>query len=474
MKTRFAPCLLTAFMALSLPAGAESLVTVYEQALAYDSGLAASRAARDSSREAINESRANLLPQLNAFAESNYTERSTDDDSITTHRYGLRLDQPLFRANAWFGFKAAQEQSKRAEAELSAAQQDLILEVAEQYFNVLRAQDELDTARAQETALRRQWEQAKERYEVGLIATTEVEEARAGYDASQSQRIAAESQLDIEREGLARLSGQYYEDLHKLRVDFPVVIPEPADPQQWTETALMQNWSIQAARLGLDAIEEELKASRSGHLPTLDLSASVTRQHQDGPDPFSPDAGQQAAFDTDDRRTDSSIGLSLNVPLYQGGGTRAQVRRVTSEVERAERELETVRRNVRLQTRSLFRQVNTNRETLKAQQQTIVSRRSALDATRAGYDVGTRNIVEVLDAEQNYFVALRDFANARYDYVLNTLRLRQAAGTLSPQDLFDLDRWLSATAPGIERLARQITEQVNDDGDNGAPVVPTP
>jgi Outer membrane protein len=158
------------------------------------------------------------------------------------------------------------------------------------------------------------------------------------------------------------------------------------------------------------------------------------------------------------------------VPLYEGGGTSAGVRRVRAETDEAQRNLDTTRRNVRLDTRSLFRQISTNMQTLRAQRQTIISRRSALDATRAGYDVGTRNIVEVLDAEQNYYVALRDFANARYDYVLNTLRLKQAAGTLSPQDLAELDRWLSASAPGIERLAREVTREAeaqNGNGNNG-------
>ncbi len=463
--------------ALMLPATAsygESLVTIYEQALAYDSGLAAARAAREARGEGIDEARANLLPQINAFAESQYRDRSTDDRSSTTHSYGVRLDQPLFRADAWFGYQASQEMDKAAEAELALFQQELILEVAEHYFDVLRAQDELDTARAQEAALRRQWEQARERYEVGLIATTEVEEARAGYDASQSQRIAAESELDIARESLARLTGQYYEELEKLRTDFPVGAPEPNDPEEWKETALMQNWSIQASRLGLDAQQEELRATRAGHYPTLDLSASVSRQHLDNQRDGSLPPGEDVDFATDDRLTDATIGLSLNVPLYSGGGTSAGVRRVTSETEQAERDLETTRRNVRLETRSLFRQVLTNQQTLNAQRQTIVSRRSALDATRAGYDVGTRNIVEVLDAEQNYFVALRDFANARYDYVLNTLRLKQTAGTLSPQDLIDLDGWLSASAPGIEALARQVAEQEDRNASEPDPDRPIP
>lgn len=468
MKARALPVLMAALLLPATQAHGEGLMEVYEKALSYDSGLAAARAAREAREAAVDESRAPLLPQLDAFGESSYTERNTMDGDLTAHEYGLQLSQPLFRANAWYGFQASQQQSRVAAAELSRAEQGLILEVAEQYFNVLRARDELDTARAQEAALRRQWEQAKERYDVGLVATTEVEEARAGYDASRSQRIAAESQLDIERQSLARLTGRFPDSLERLETDFPINSPEPDDPDAWAETAVEQNWELRAQQLTVEASREQLSAARSEHLPTLDLSASIRRQHQDNDFDQTTAGAGATGFDGDYPRTDTTIGLSLNVPLYSGGGTQAGVRRVRAETDQAERDLDTVRRNVRLDARSLFRQITTNIQTLEAQRQTIVSSRSALDATRAGYEVGTRNIVEVLDAEQNYYVALRDYANARYDYVLNTLRLKQTAGTLSPQDLAGLDRWLSATAPGIERLARQVTrEERQNNGDAG-------
>ncbi|PAU79712.1 hypothetical protein CK501_12985 [Halovibrio salipaludis] len=475
MKARALPALIAALLLPATQAYGEGLMEVYEQALSYDSDLAAARAARQAREAAVDESRAPLLPQLDAFGESSYTERNTLDGDLTSHQYGLQLSQPLFRANAWYGFQASQKQSKVAAAELSRAEQGLMLKVAEQYFNVLRAKDELDTAQAQEAALRRQWEQAKERYDVGLVATTEVEEARAGYDASRSQRIAAQSQLDIERESLARLTGQFPNALERLETDFPISSPEPDNPEAWAQTALEQNWELKAQQLTVAAKSEQVSAARSEHLPTLDLFARIERQHQDNnfelPGGSAGAGVQPGAYSNpmdEYPRTDTTVGLSLNIPLYNGGGTQAGVRRVRSETEQAERELDTVRRNVRLDARSLFRRITTNVQTINAQRQTIVSSRSALDATRAGYEVGTRNIVEVLDAEQNYYVALRDYANARYDYVLNTLRLKQVAGTLSPQDLQGLDRWLSATAPGIERLARQVTrEERENNGDSG-------
>ena len=433
------------------PVLAIDLVEVYERALSYDSGIATARASLNAQLAGSDVSRSNLLPRINAFGEAGHTDRSAGalSDSFKSYSYGVQLTQPLFRADAWFGFEASKEQSEKARAEYSLAQQQLILNVATAYFNVLRAGDALTTTRAAETAFKRQYEQAQERYDVGLIAITEVFEARATFDATTTQRIAAENELDIAREQLARLTGEYHERVHNLQQNFPLARPEPLDVSAWEQTALEQNWQIQAANAELRVNESRFKVARSGHYPTLDLSARYAWQDTDG---F---ANQMGPGNNDRRIEDTTLALSLNVPLYAGGGTQAGVRQQRSLVDVAMESLETTRRDVRVNTRSLFRSVNTNIEAVSALEQTIISRRSALDATRAGYEVGTRNIVEVLEAERNYYVALRDYADARYDYVINTLRLKQAAGTLSPQDLMDLNQWISATAPGIEALASE-------------------
>lgn len=445
---------LVSFLAAQ-PVMAIDLVDAYEQALAYDSGIAAAKASSEAQQAAINVSRSNLLPDLNAFGRASHTdtESSTTDDSYKAYQYGVELTQPLFRADAWFSFEASEFQSESARAEYNLAQQQLILDVASAYFNVLRAEDNLTTVRASETAIERQYEQAQERHEVGLIAITEVYEARATYDAIKSDRLRAENNLDIARERLARLVGQYTTDLENLNQDFPLAPPEPASATAWEDIALQQNWRIQSAISTLQAERSRLDAAQAGHYPTLDLSASYTSTETDGLGSPAIAAGQGGGVSGD--RDEGVIALSLNVPLYEGHGTQAQVRQQRSLVEVQDQQLNTARRDVRVNTRSLLREVNSNIETVQAQSQTIVSRRSALDATRAGYDVGTRNIVEVLDAERNYYVALRDYANARYDYVINTLSLKQAAGTLSPQDLADLNQWLSASAPGIEALANE-------------------
>ncbi|MEX2473677.1 TolC family outer membrane protein [Marinobacter sp.] len=469
MNKRLLPGLIAAFTAQ--PVLAMNLVETYEKALSYDSGIAEARATLRAEQANIDVSRANLLPQINAFGNAQHTDSEPDNttgDSYKTFSYGVELTQPLFRADAWLDFETSEIRSKAARAQYNLAQQQLILNVAEGYFSVLRAADALTTARATETAIGRQYDQAQERFDVGLIAITEVYEARASFDDSKSRRIAAESDLDIAREELARLTGEYTEQLDNLRQPFPLARPEPMDPTEWENIALGQNWEIQTALFELDASKSTLESRKARHYPTLDLNASYGETDIEGlgPGATGSTAGSGGASRTGNgTTTEGVIGVTLNLPLYLGGGTQAGVRQQRSLVTVADEALNTVRRDVRVNTRSLFRQVNTNIESASALEQTIISRRSALDATRAGYDVGTRNIVEVLDAERDYYEALRNYANARYDYVLNTLNLKQSAGTLSPQDLIDLNNWLSATAPGIEALAED-DETIDDPTEN--------
>lgn len=438
------------------PALAMDLVETYEKALSYDSGIAAAQASFEAQQAASDVSRSELLPQIGAFGEGNYidVDGPNQDNSYRELNYGVQLTQPLFQADAWFRYDASQFQTESARAQYNLAQQQLILDVATAYFNVLRARDTVTTTMAAEAAIQRQYEQAQERFDVGLIAITEVYEARASYDDTRSRRIVAENELNIAREQVARLTGEFAEDLENLRQNFPLSRPEPMDPSAWETTALEQNWSIQSALYDLNVSEANLKAAKAGHYPTVDLNASYGKTNTDGLENGVTDPTFQQR---DGTTTQGIIGLTLNVPIYTGGGTQAGVRQQRSQVTVAEQSLNTVRRDVRVNTRSLFLTVNNNIETSSALEQTIVSRRSALDATRAGYEVGTRNIVEVLDAERAYYVALRDYANSRYDYVINTLQLKQASGTLSPQDLIVLNNWLSETAPGIEALANEDT-----------------
>lgn len=436
------------------------LVGSYEKALSYDSGIAAARATLEAQEAGSDVTRSALLPQIGAYGNANHydIDGPNQDNSYKSFSYGyksfsygVQLTQPLFQADAWFALDAAKLQTEAARADYNLAQQQLILDVAEAYFNVLRAADTLTATQAAESAIQRQYEQAQERFDVGLIAITDVYESRASYDDASSRRIAAESDLDIARERLSRLTGEYSADLENLEQDFPLMRPNPMNPQEWETTALEQNWQIQTAIRQLEASQANLKEAKAGHYPTVELNASLGQQRLDNVELSTPTLNGQR----DGTTTEGVIGLSVNMPLYMGGGIQAGVRQQRATVDVRDNNLATTRRDVRVNTRSLFRTVNTNIETASALEQTIVSRRSALDATLAGYEVGTRNIVEVLDAERAYYVALRDYANARYDYVVNSLRLKQAAGTLSPQDIIELNKWLSETAPGIEALATE-------------------
>ncbi len=421
---------------------ATDLITIYEQAVQYDSGLAASKAAYQAEQEGAYQARATLLPIITANASAGHSDQEFDEvsptavnDSFKSTEYGVSLTQPLFRADSWFNYQSSKYNSQRAEADFSKAQQDLILVTSTAYFSVLREIENVATTKSAEAAFKRQWEQAKERFDVGLIAITEVHESRASYDSTKTARIQSEGDLEIARENLARLTGTLYRDLNKLSADFPISQPTPSNPDEWVNTAYNQNWTIKSAEFSLKSLDEEHKSEKSGHYPTLDLSANYTVSESDG-----------SKFQ-DNTRDDASVYLVFQVPIYQGGGTSASIRRSRFLVEQSRQTLETTRRNIKLDTRSLYTAIKTDIDTVASQKQNIISRESALEATRAGYSVGTRNIVEVLDAERNYFVALRDYANARFDYVIDTLSIKQAAGTLSPQDLIDLNKWLQAAAP---------------------------
>ena len=328
MKKRLLPGLITLLAAQ--PALALDLMETYEKALSYDSGIASAMAQFQAQQATSDVSKSALLPKISAVGSASYTSfeprnipggANADEltrqlfsgDSYRTYRYGVELTQPLFRAQDWFSYEASQFQAEAAEAQYNLAQQQLILDVATAYFDVLRAKDTVTTAKATETAIQRQYEQAQERFDVGLIAITEVYEARASYDDARSQRIAADNDLNVAKEQLARLTGEYPDAMENLRQNFPLGRPEPMDPTSWEATAVEQNWSIQAALRQLNASEASLKAAKSGHLPTLELSASYQ------------ESSLENALFTQQEGNQSIVSLSLTIPFYTGGGTSAVV-----------------------------------------------------------------------------------------------------------------------------------------------------
>jgi outer membrane protein len=427
-------CITLPFLASSAYAQSTDLLSLYKKAENYDAEIFAAQSAYMAELEGKKIAFAGLLPSINASASLSHTNSNglyQSDDTYKNKAYTLTLSQPLLNLPTWHSVSASEQNALRAQVVYHAAQQNLILDVASAYFSVLRGQENLRSDQSQEAAVKRQYEQAKEQFDVGLIAITDVHEAKASYDASQTARIRSEGNLTIAIENLSRITGEFAEELHSLKTDFPISMDASISPEEWLESAQANNLNIKIANYALKATEASLKSQKSAHFPTLDLQANygdtVFSNYNSG----------------NDNNENSSIALVLNMPLYSGGATQAGVRQVRHQLAQAEHQLTSAKRQAKMETRTELINLTTNIQTVESLKQNIVSRESALEATREGYKVGTRNIVEVLDAERNYFTALRDYANARFDFVESSLRIKQATGTLSVKDLEELNTWLS-------------------------------
>jgi outer membrane protein len=422
------------------------LVTVYQQAATNNADLAAARADYQARREVVPQARAGLLPNLSAGA--NLSDSRTDVDtslgSQSSSRsgtvYQANLSQPLFRADRWFQLQAAEASSEQAALELSAIEQNLILQSAETYFAVLRAQDTLASTKAEEAAFKRQLDQANERFDVGLSDKTDVLEAQAGFDTARANRIIANRQVEDAFQALITLTNREHPALEGIEHSLPILAPTPNDAKAWVDTAAAQNLNLQASNHAVNAAADTLRQRKAGHAPTLDAVASYQKGDNDSLGFSNSGTPGQPTFRSDVEQR--SIGLQLNIPLYSGGLTSSQVREAYQRVNQSEQLRESLRRQVVQDTRNLHRAVNTDVETVQARKQSIISNQSALEATEIGYQVGTRNIVDVLDAQRQLYESVRTYNFARYDYILNNLRLKQAAGTLSPADLEALEQYL--------------------------------
>ena len=415
---------------LTLAAQAADLLQVYEDAVLQDAELAIEKARLQQARAQIRQADSAILPSLKASGD--WQRRDPEGQSSETNlALTLEARQVLFSGEAWYGRTSAQKHFAAAEARYRDTEQQLLLRVSEAYFGVLRAEDNLRTLLAEERALGRQLDQVKEQHQVGLIAMTDVLEAQAAYDSVRAARIGAEGALMIRYEDLEQITDQRYEQVAILQDELPVSGPAPNDRQAWVNLALANSLALEQARAQLGAAEELLKSRRAGHWPRVSAYGSYTNNS-----------------DTSPNRADavSVLGLRAEVELYGGGRTSAQIRESSHQLEEARFSSELARRQILQQTRSLFTLVNTDVLTVQARQQAIHSALSALEATRSGYEVGTRNLVDVLNAERALWSAKRDHDAARYDYVVNQLRLKRVAGTLTEQHLRELNHWLQAAA----------------------------
>lgn len=452
-------------------AQAASLLEIYQQALQSDPQIHEAEARRLAALEAKPQARGALLPQLNFDAD--WTKSESDGSSTQfdvqlcdpngdpndpneprcfepfsvpsesrseTENWSFTLRQTLFRWDQIVGLRRADKTVARAEAVREAAQQDLIIRVAQRYFDVLASEDRLRSRIADREAIARRLEQAKQRFEVGLSAITDVQESQAAYDQSVADEIAAKRSLATAREFLREITGEYVSKLSAPLADFPLQNPNPNSERDWVDLSLNQNLNLVASRLDEKLARDEIAFRRNGHYPTLELIA--TTSDVDADSDFRIPAPGTPWSPTDRTSQSDSIRLQLSVPLFSGGATSSRVKEAVY-LHRASREqLQRVTRETERQARDAYLGVLSEMSRVSALKQAVASSRTALEATQAGFDVGTRTIVDVLNSQFALYASITNYEQARYDYIMNVLRLKQAAGTLQVQDLEEIDRWL--------------------------------
>ena len=392
---------------------------------------------------AVTESRpqalAKLLPSLNLSGNTkrNAQDITTSGSSVgadgeidfNSHGYSLSITQPLFRRDDFIALAQADSQIKESEAKLAKAQQNLIIKVSKSYFNVLKSLDNLEFAKTEVTSLKRQLDQANQKFEVGLSAITDVQEAKAGYDLAVAQEIQAINKIDNAKEEVRELTGEYIDQFSVLGKDILLVKPNPEVIDSWTELAIKQNLDIAAANFALESARKEIKKQSAGHLPTVDIVASHG---------YDSTGGRFGSTRTDR----SAIGLELNIPIYSGGLVNSKTREAHEKYNQSMHYLEKARRSAQRETREAYLGVISGISQVAALKQAVISSETALLATESGFEVGTRTAVDVVASQRATSKALRDYSNAKYDYILNTLKLKRSAGTLSPDDLNLINAWL--------------------------------
>jgi outer membrane protein len=415
-----------------------NLLKTFKLAANEDPTFQAAQANYLAAREAKPQARSFLLPQIKAGASYERTGQTTKRSTIVrgglssdieTTQYGLNLNQVIFNRDLFLGLDQADASVAQAEAELEAARQDLILRVAQAYFDVLGAEDTLRFTTAEKKAVGRQLEQAQKRFEVGLIAITDVKEAQANYDTAIADEIVAKNNIDIARNALAIIIGQFFGNLSKLSERMRLITPEPEDPDQWMQRALEQNLQVVATRFAADTAGLEVKRQRAGHYPTLDMTASANQSNTTG-GIFGADTGEL------------SIGVEINMPIYTGGLVNSRTREAHFNHLEAQELLTRQRRDAAKLARDSYLNVIAGISRVKALKRAVESNQASADATRAGFEVGTRTSVDVLIALRALFDAERNYALSRYEYLLETLSLQQAAGILSADDLENINKWL--------------------------------
>lgn len=426
---------------LSMPAfivNAEGLIDIYQLSKSQDTEIRQAEANYNASIQARPIARASLLPQISASAETSDNALETEgqtfgvagaDVNFNSHGYSLRLTQSLYNHNFYVQLRQAKNTVAKAKVELDSSKQDLIIRVVEAYFNVLAAEDSLRFAEAEKNAINRQREQAEKRFEVGLVPITDVKEAQSSYDRAVAREIEAQIAHELTLDALAVITGNRIENLDTLSEQVELLRPEPNDVQDWIDTALNQNLALLINEYDTKIAKQEIDLNKSQHLPTVNVVASYNDTDSGG-------------LSGSRKTEDSRIGLELNLPIFEGGRTHYRTKESQYLYLAALESHERIRRETIRDTRDAFHRVVAGISRVSAFDKAVESAEVAADATEAGFEVGTRTSVDVLLALRSVFEAQRDYSRSRYDYLLNTLRLKQSAGMLSGDDLLQIDGWL--------------------------------
>ena len=423
----------------------ENLLDIYNEALENDPTFKSAEYSYLADKEIVVQGRAALLPSITLSGTTNWNEYYQNDQlqqEYNSFSKSARVSQPLLRLDTWFNFKRSKSLTDAAEAEFAYEQQSLLVRTAELYFGVLRAIDNLNASVSEEKAIKKQLDQAQQRYEVGLSAITGVQEAQLAFDLSKAARINNEGNLFSAREALNALIGREIFSIDQLGDALQISSPFPNSKEEWVQLALKNNYQLKASYLRKDAAKSNARSAASNHLPKIDIvgSGSESETNQFNYEGFSIN-GQGIPVPAVTGRRNYSIQLSM--PLFQGGAVNSRRKQAYSQYSQADENTLFTERRIIQEVRSQFSNVNTLVANVTAQKQAVISATSALEATQVGYKVGTRNVVDLLQAEKNLYSAEKNLANAKYDYILANLRLALAAGTIDPSDIVEINNLLN-------------------------------
>ena len=425
----------------SQPLAAADLLQTYREARSNDAVYASARAALQAGREKLPQGQALLLPSVNATGNTTYNDNQILFRNaapgpfvrkFNSNAWSVTLSQPLVRMQNWEQYQQAGFQVAQAEASFGQTSQDLIVRVAQAYFDVLASQDSLAFIQAQKTAISEQLAQAKRNFEVGTATITDTHEAQARFDLATSQEIAAQNDLEFKKRVVQQLIGKFPDGFAPLKVSAQLDPPQPHAMEPWVDSAEKQNFTVRIQEAGVEIATREVRRNRAGHLPTLDLIGTYGETG----------ASSNVLNGTGSDTRGATLGLQLSVPLYAGGATTSRVREAVANLEKSRNDLENARRSAALASRQSYLGVTNGMAQVRALEQALISSQSALDSNKLGYEVGVRINIDVLNAQQQLFSTKRDLSRARYETLLNGLRLKAAAGALAEEDLEAVNRLL--------------------------------